>query len=78
MRHLELHLFLDFFPERYTENDADTAIVNRLKRASDRRWGYAQKKGLEVVSADLSTDKIEHDNELLSSEEEEHTSSASF
>ena len=36
MRDLELHLFLDSFPETYTENEAATAITNTLKRAPDR------------------------------------------
>ena len=36
MRDLELHLFLDSFPETYTENEAATAIANTLKRAPDR------------------------------------------
>ena len=36
MRDLELHLFLDAFPETYTENEAATAIANTLKRAPDR------------------------------------------
>ena len=34
MRDLELHLFLDSFPETHTENEA--AIANTLKRAPDR------------------------------------------
>ena len=36
MRDLELYLFLDSFPETYTENEAATAIANTLKRAPDR------------------------------------------
>ena len=36
MRDLELHLFLDSFPETYTENEAATAVANTLKRAPDR------------------------------------------
>ena len=35
MRDLELHLFLDSFPETYTENEAATTIANTLKRAPD-------------------------------------------
>ena len=37
MRNLELHLFLDSFPETYMENEEATAIANTLKRAPDRR-----------------------------------------
>ena len=37
MRDLELHLFLDSFPETYTENEAAAAIANTLKRAPDRK-----------------------------------------
>ena len=36
MRDLELHLFLDSFPETYMENEAATAIANTLKRAPGR------------------------------------------
>ena len=36
MRDLELHLFLDSFPETYTENEAATATANTLKRAPSR------------------------------------------
>ena len=36
MRYLEFHLFLDSFPETYTENEAAAAIANTLKQAPDR------------------------------------------
>ena len=36
MRDLEFHLFLDSFPETYTENEAAAAIANTLKQAPDR------------------------------------------
>ena len=75
MRDLELHLFLDCFPEKYTENEAATVIANTLKRTPDRRGGGGRKKGLE---ADSSADEIENDNGLIGSEEEEDTSSDSF
>ena len=66
MRDLELHLFLDSFPETYTENEAATAIANTLKRAPDRKGGGGRKKGLEV---DFSADKIENGNGLIGLEE---------
>ena len=78
MRHLELHLFLDCFPEKYKQNEAATVIANTLKRAPDKKGGGGRKKGLEVASADFSADEIENDNELIGSEEEEDTSSGSF
>ena len=46
MRDLELHLFLDSFPETYTENEAATAIANTLRRAPDRKGGGGPMKGL--------------------------------
>ena len=61
MRDLELHLFLDSFPETYTENEAATAIANTLKRAPDRGGG-GKMKGLEV---DFSSDETENDNGLI-------------
>ena len=75
MRDLELHLFLDCFPETYTVNEAATAIANRLKRASDRKGGGGRKKGLQVG---FSADEIENGNGLIGLEEEEDTSSDSF
>ena len=36
MRDLEFHLFLDSFPETYTENEAAATIANTLKQAPDR------------------------------------------
>ena len=75
MRDLELHLFLDCFPEKYTENEASTKIANTLKRAPDRKGEGGWKKGLEV---DFSADEIENGNGLIGSEEEEDTSSDSF
>ena len=36
MRHLEWNFFLSCFPEKYTENDAMTAIANTLKGTSDK------------------------------------------
>ena len=75
MRDLELHLFLDCFPEKYTENKAATTIANTLKRALDRKGEGGWKKGLEI---DFSADEIENGNGLIGSEEEEDTSSDSF
>ena len=75
MRGLELHLFLHYFPEKYTENEAATEIGNTLEPAPDRKRGSGWKKGLEV---DFGTDEIENDNELIGLEEEEDTSSDSF
>ena len=46
MRDLELYLFLDSFPETYTENEAATAIANTLRRAPDRKGGGGSMKGL--------------------------------
>ena len=43
---LELNLFLDSFPETYTENEAATAIANTLRRAPDRKGGGGPMKGL--------------------------------
>ena len=53
MRHLELPLFLDCFPKKYTEKEAATAIANTLKRAPDRKGEVGRKKELEVASADF-------------------------
>ena len=75
MRDLEFHLFLDCFPETYTENEAATAIANTLKGAPDRKGGGGPKKGLDV---DFSADEIENGNRLISLEEEEDTNSDSF
>ena len=74
MRDLELHLFLDSFPETYTENEAATAIANTLKLALDRGGGGGM-KGLEI---DFSSDEVENGNGLIGLEEEEHISSDSF
>ena len=41
-------MFLECFPEKYTENEATTAISNPLKRATDRKGEGDRKKGLEV------------------------------
>ena len=78
MRHLELNFFLGCFPEKYTEIDTITAIANTLKRAPDKTGESGQKKGSEVASADFSADKLQNDNELICSEEEEDTSSDIF
>ena len=78
MRHLELPLFLDCFPKKYTEKEAATAIANTSKRTPDRKGEGGRKKGLEVASADFSTDEIENEIGLISSEEEEDTRSDSF
>ena len=78
MRHLELPLFLDCFPKKYTEKEAATAIANKLKRALDRKGGDGRKKGLEVAFADFSPDNIENENGLIGSEEEEDARSNSF
>ena len=78
MRHLELHLCLDCFPKKHTENEAAAAIANTLKGSPDRKRGGSRKNGLEVASSDFSADEIENDNRLIGSEEEEDTSSDSF
>ena len=78
MRHLELPLLLDCFPKKYTEKEAATVIVNTLKRAPDRKGRGGRKKGLEVASADFSTDEIENEIGLIGSEEKEDTRSDSF
>ena len=39
MRHLELHLFLDCFPKKYTGNESAAAIANTLKQAPGRKGG---------------------------------------
>ena len=78
MRHLELHLSLDCFPEKYTEKEAAAAIVNTLKRAPDRKGGGGRKKELEVASADFRANENDHENGLVGTEEEEDTSSNSF
>ena len=78
MRRSEMHLFLECFPEEYTENEAATATANTLKRAPNRKRGSDRKKGLEVTSADFSADEIENDNSLIGLKEEEDTSSDSF
>ena len=73
MRDLELHLFLDYFPEKYSENEAASETANTLKPAPDRKGGGGRKKRLEL---NFSADEI--DNELIGLEEEEDTSSDSF
>ena len=78
MRHLELHLFLDCFPKKYTQKEAATAIANTLKWAPDKKGGGGWKKRLEVASSDFSANKIENENGLIGSEEEENTNSDSF
>ena len=45
MRHLELPLFLDCFPKKYTEKEVGTAIANTLKRAPDIKGRGGRKKG---------------------------------
>ena len=44
MRHLELHLFLDCFPKKYTRNEAAAVIANTLKQAPGRKGGGGLKK----------------------------------
>ena len=78
MRHLELHLSLDCFSEKYTEKEAATAIANTLKQAPDRKGGDGRKKELELASADFSADKNDKENGLIGTEEEEDISSDSF
>ena len=78
MRHLELHLSLDCFPEKYTEKEAAAAIANTLEQAPDRKGEGGRKKELEVASADFSADKNDHENGLIGTEEEEDTNSNSF
>ena len=55
MRKLELHLFLVYFPKKYTENKAAKAIANMLKRTSGRNGRSGQKKGLEVLQTLVQT-----------------------
>ena len=55
MRDLELHLFIDCFPEMYPENEVATAITSTLKGALDRKVGGGWKKGLEV---DFSAERL--------------------
>ena len=55
MRDLELYLFLDCFTEKYTENEAATAIANMLKRAPDIKGEGGRKKGLEVLTRLIMT-----------------------
>ena len=55
MRKLELHLFLVYFPKKYTENKAAKAIANTLKRTSGRKGKSGQKKGLEVLQTLVQT-----------------------
>ena len=78
LRHLELPLFLGCFPKKYTEKEAATAIADTLKRATGRKGEGGRKEGLEVASADFSTDEIENEIRLISSEEEEDTRSDSL
>ena len=75
IKDLKLLLFLDWFPEKYRENEAVTAIANTLKWAPGRKGEGGWKKGLE---ADFSAVEIENDNGLIGSEKEEDTSSGSF
>ena len=70
-----MHLLLNWFPEKYRENEAATAIANRLKWAPDRKGEGGRKKGLE---ADFSPVEIENGNGLIGLEEEEDRSSDSF
>ena len=44
MRDLEFHLFLDCFPETYTENEAATAIANTLKQAPARKEEVVERR----------------------------------
>ena len=69
MRILELRLFLDCFPKKYTEKEAATAIANTLKRAPDRKGGDGQKKRLEVPFADFSAEEIKNEIGLISSQD---------
>ena len=69
MRHLGMHLFLDSFPEKYTQNEAATAAANTLKQAPDRKGGGGRKKGLEITSADFSADKTGNGNGLIALED---------
>ena len=78
IRHLELALFLDCFPEKYIVKEAAPAIANTLKQAPDRKGRSSRKKGLEVASADFSAAEIENEIGLISLEEEEDTRSDSF
>ena len=74
MRHLELHLSLDCFPEKSTEKEAATAIANTLKRAPERKGGGGRKKELELASVNFSADESDHENGLIGTEEEEDSS----
>ena len=78
MRHLELHVSLDCFPEKCTEKKAAIAIANTLKRAPDRKGEVGRKEELKLASADFSADENGNENGLIGTEEEEDTSSDSF
>ena len=71
MRHLGMHLFLDCFPEKYTQNEAATSTANMLKRAPDRKGGGGRKRGLKATSADFSADETGNGNGLIVLEDEE-------
>ena len=76
MRDLEFHLFLDCFLKitRKTRQ-LQQYLANTLQRAPYRKGGGRPRKGLEV---DFSADETENDSGLISSEEEENTSSDSL
>ena len=69
IRHIELHLSLDCFPEKYTGKEAATAIANTLKRTPGTKGGGGWKKELEGASADFSVDENNNDNGLIGTEE---------
>ena len=64
-RHLELHLSLDCFPDKYTEKEAAPARADTLKRPPGRKRGGGRKKELEITSADFSADENDNENGLF-------------
>lgn len=78
IRHIELHLSLDCFPEKYTEKEAAPARADTLKRPPGRKRGGGRKKELEITSADFSADENDNENGLIGTEEEGDTSSDTF
>ena len=78
IRHLKRHLVLDCFPQKYTESETVTTVVNALKRTPDRKGRSGRNKDLEVVSVDFNADKIEKGNGLIGLEEKKDTSGDSI
>ena len=78
IRHLKRHLVLDCFPQKYTESETVTTVVNALKRTPDRKGRSGRNKDLEVVSVDFNADKIEKGNWLIGLEGKKDTSGDSI